>query len=268
MSIRLFGRRTRLNITKRQKFIAVVVVLTLGLFVSEYILGKSGFFVAFTLAFLTDFLLFWSDDSDIRENFSPSVFILPFLYSLSFGLFYFLVPNRFLTRILITSLYGVGLYSILLSQNIFTVASIRTIALLSSARTVSFIITIVTYFFLANIILSLDLFIVPTAILLFLMSYLLETHSIWTYTLERTFFPQRIYILILSICFAQMSMILWFWPSNPTIVAIFLTGFFYAVTGLSHVWFERRLFKEVLLEYIWAGVFVSLILILFTSWKG
>lgn len=268
MNIRLLRRRSKFNISKRQKFIAVVLVLSLGLFILEYLLGKSGFFVSFAFAILTDILLFWTNDRDIRENFSPSIFILPFLYSLSFGLFYFLVPSRFLSRILMTSLYAVGLYSLLLSQNIFTVASARTIALLSSARTVSFIITLVTYFFLANIILSLDLFILPTALLLFVSSYLLMTHSVWTYTLETILFPQRLWVLMLSVCIAQISLILWFWPSNSTIVAIFLTGFFYTVTGLSHVWFEKRLFKGVLWEYIWAGAVVTFILILFTSWKG
>lgn len=261
-------RQIQLNISKRQKFVIAVVFLSLGLFLSELLFGKSGVFFAFLLAFLTDILLFWTNKKDIKENFQSSIFILPFFYSLSFGLFYFLVPSRFLTRIIITSLYAAGLYSLFLSQNIFTVASIRTIALLASARTVSFILTIVSYFFLANIVFSLNLPFIPTSILILVFSFFLVSHSLWTYTLEKSLFAQKLWILALLICILEVSLILWFWPSNPTIIALFLTGFFYTMVGLSHVWFEKRLFRGVLWEYIWVGVIVSCILFLSTSWRG
>lgn len=261
-------RRKSLFLDKRQRFILAVVILSLGLFVSEHTLGKSGVFVSFALSFLTSFFIFLANRKDIKENFSPSVFILPFFYSLSFGLFYFLVPSRFLTRIIITSLYGVGLYSLFLTQNIFILASIRTIALLSSARTVSFILTLVSYFFLSNIIFSLDFPLIPTAMLLFICSYFLVTHSIWTYTLEKSFFPQPLWVLALSSAIVETSLILWFWPTSPTFIALFLTGFFYTIVGLSHVWYEKRLFRGVLWEYLWVGVIVFCILILSTSWKG
>lgn len=261
-------RRKSLLLDKRQRFILAVVILSLGLFTSEYSLGKPGVFVSFALSFLTSLFLFLTNSEDIKENFSPSVFILPFFYSLSFGLFYFLVPSRFLTRIIMTSLYGVGLYSLFLSQNIFTLASLRTIALLSSARTVSFILTLVSYFFLSNIIFSLDFPLIPTAILLFIFSYFLVTHSIWTYTLEKSFFPQTLWVLVLSSAIVECSLILWFWPTSPTVIALFLTGFFYTIVGLSHVWYEKRLFRGVLWEYVWVGVIVFCILILSTSWKG
>ncbi|RJQ36578.1 hypothetical protein C4559_04910 [Candidatus Microgenomates bacterium] len=258
----------RINISKRQKFVIAVIILSCGLFFSEFLLGRSGFYIAFTLSFLSSFLLFWTNHKDIRENFTLSIFILPFFYSLAFALFYFLVPNRLLARIGITSLYAIGLYSLFLSQNIFTVASIRTIALLSSARTVSFVLTLVTYFFLSNIVFSLDLSIMFTSALLFIFTYFLTTHSIWTYTLNKSLFSEYFWVIVLSVCILELSLILWFWPSNPTIIALFLTGFFYTVIGLSHVWFEKRLFRGVMWEYIWVGVVVSLILILSTSWKG
>ena len=134
--------------TKRQRFILGVLILSTGLFISEHLLGKSGIYTVFSIAILSDVFLFLVLYRDLKENFSLQVFILPFFFSLSFGLFYFLVPARYITRIIMTSLYALGLYSLFLSENIFTVSSIRTIALLSSARTVSFVITLLSYFFL------------------------------------------------------------------------------------------------------------------------
>lgn len=257
-----------LNIGKRQKFIIAVVLLSLGLFLLENMFGKSGFFISLLLPIFTVILLFWSNHKDIKENFTLNIFILPFFYSLAFCLFFFLVPSRFLTRILSTSLYAIGLYSLFLAQNIFSVSSIRTIALLSSARTVSFIITLVSYFFLSVSIFTLDFPALPMAILLSFFSFFLIAQSLWTVTLEKSLITHLTWELTLTLCLFEISLFLWFWPSSPTVVALFLTGFFYIIVGLSQVWFDKRLFKGVMWEYIWVAAIVFFILIFFTSWVG
>ncbi len=252
-----------LEISKRQKFIISVIFLSSVLFLSEYLFGKSGVYIAFLISFLTDIFLFWAVNEDLKDNFSLQIFILPFLFSLAFGLFYFLIPARFLTRTMTTSLYAIGLYSLLLSQNIFLVSSIRTIALLSSARTVSFVTTLLAYFFLSNVLFTLHLNIFVTLTVLFILSFPLILQSIWTYTLDNKLFSQSLWVLCITICLIEIALVLWFWPVIPTIIALFLTGFFYIVVGLSHVWLERRLFRNVMWEYIWVAVVVFIIFIFF-----
>jgi len=256
------------SLSKRERLIFSVIVLSLGLFIAEHLLGKSGIFTVFTIAILTDLLLFLSLKSDLKENTFLQIFILPFFFSLSFGLFYFLVPGRYLTRIFTTSLYAIGLYSLFLSENIFTVSSIRTIALLSSARTVSFVITLVSYFFLSNVLFSLHIQLIPFLILLSLFSFPLVVYSIWTYTLEKNLFQNIYWSWVLAFVLVEVGSILWFWPSTPTVLAIFLTGVFYTTVGISQVWFEKRLFKSVMWEYIWVSSIVLIALLLFTSWAG
>jgi hypothetical protein len=73
-------------------------------------------------------------------------------------------------------------------------------------------------------------------------------------------------VLAMTVLLLEAAGALWFWPSSPTVIALFLTGFFYTLVGLSHVWFERRLFKGVLWEYVWVGVVVFFVLNLFTHW--
>ena len=164
-----------------------------------------------------------------------------------------------------TSLYGIGLYSLFLSENIFTVSSIRTIALLASARTVSFVITLISYFFLSNVLFSLHIQLIPFLILLFLFSFPLVLHSIWTHTLEKKLFQNVYWSLVLAFVLMEVGSVLWFWPSTPTVLAIFLAGVFYTTVGLSQVWFEKRLFKSVMWEYIWVSSIVLITLLLFTS---
>src|SRR3989337_2653891 len=101
----------KLAVNKRQKFVLSVVILAAGLFLSEYFFGKYNFFILIFLSFGSSVLFFFSVWTDIKKNHLFPTFILPFIFTLSFGLFYSLMPSRILTRILITGFYAVGLYS-------------------------------------------------------------------------------------------------------------------------------------------------------------
>lgn len=254
-------------IGKRQRFVVAVGLLSILLFVSEHFLGKSGVFIIIALSILTDIFLYLSLRSDLKENFSWNIFILPFFFSLAFGLFYLLVPARMLTRIIMTSLYAVGLYSLFLSQNIFTVSSIRTIALVSGARTVSFTLTLVTYLFLSNVIFTFHFNILLTLLLVFAYTFPLVMQSLWVYTLEKSIKTNIFWVFFISFCLLQVALLLWFWPSTPTIIALFLAGVFYTLIGLTHVWFEKRLFRSVILEYAWVTFITFAALVLFTPWN-
>ena len=251
---------------KRQRFIFSVILLSLGLFAAEHLLGKSGLYIVFGLSVLTAIFLYFSLKEDLKENFTPQVFILPFLYSLSVGFFYLLVPARFLTRVGITTLYAVGLYSLFLSQNIFTVSSIRTIALLSGARTVSLVLTLLSYFFLSNVVFSFHINVFITLALIFIYTFPTVLQAIWIHTLEKNPFAQIFWVLSLSICLVEIALFLWFGPSSPTVSALFLTAIFYVLVGLSQAWFEKRLFRSVILEYFWLTVISFIFLIIFTNW--
>ena len=261
-------KKERVGISKRQRFIISVLVLTSSLFFSENLFSQyAGIITVLTLPLLTLLFLFWSNYKDIKESFSFSIFTLPFLFSLSVCLFYFLIPDRKIYHLALLLIYAIGLYSLFLSQNIFIVASIRTIALLSSARLVSTVITTISFFLLSWTVFSLHLFLFPTVLIVFIYSFFLISHGLWIYTLEKSFFVHFLWSALLSLCLCEVSLILWFWPSVPAFISIFLTGFFYSLIGLSHLWFEKRLFKGVLLEYVWWSVIVFCLLLFFTYFQ-
>ena len=261
------GKKTyTFAIDKRQKFVIAALILTSILFVTEFQFGRSGIVVAIILSILTDIFLFWAVKNDLKESNAKAVFILPIFYSLAFGLFYFLIPARLISRVILTILYGVGLYSLFLSQNIFIVGSIRTIQLLSGARIVSFVLTLLSFFFLSNTVFSLHLHALFSAGLLAIYTLPLFIHSLWSYDLQQPVRSIAIWAVSLTICLVEVSTMLWFWPSNPTVLSLFLTGFFYSIAGMSHVWLERRLFRGVLWEYLWVGTVVFFVLMIFTPW--
>jgi hypothetical protein len=77
--------------------------------------------------------------------------------------------------------------------------------------------------------------------------------------------PLAIWVSALTICILELTAVMWFWRSKPPIIALFLTGFFYIVAGLSHIWFEKRFFKGILWEYAWVGFVVIFVLLVFSG---
>lgn len=262
-------KRITFSLQKRQKFVIAVAILSICLFLTESQSQVTGLLIAVGLAFLSSFFLYIAVRQDLKSaesDYPYTIFVLPFFYTLAFVLFYFLVPSRILSRLLLTTLYGVGLYSLYLCQNIFTVASIRTIALLSGAKIVSFVLTLLSFFFLSNIVFTTHLPIYITAPVIAFYTFFLVFQSLWTYALVKPSFSLFGWSGVLTLCLLEIAAVLWFWPSGPTVIALFLAGFFYTLVGLSHVWLERRLFRGVIWEYVWVGAVVFFVLQLFTSW--
>ncbi|RJQ24415.1 hypothetical protein C4577_07945 [Candidatus Parcubacteria bacterium] len=256
-----------LEFNKRQKLVLLVVFLTISLFFSQLLPLKSSIVWGVILAFLTDLFLYVILRKDVRGSFFYPILILPFFYTIAFSLFYMLFPERFLSRFIISGVYAFGLYSLLLTQNIFAISSIRTINLLRSARIVSFVITILVLLFLINIIFSFNPPFYMITVLIFAISFLLNVQSFWSYTLSSQNLKEIVvYSASISLALSELSIVLTIWPVNPTIYSIFLTGMFYVFSGLSHNWFEKRLFKGILWEYVWVAFISILLLVVFSKW--
>ncbi len=258
-----------LKLSKRGRFVFSVVTLSAALFFSEFTTGGVVVSLGFLLSFLTIFFLYLilKDDISKKSHFLP-ILILPFFFTLSFSLFYSLIPARLLTRVLLTGVYAFGAYSLFLTENIFAISSLRTINLLRSARIVSFVITIFVLFFLFNIIFSLRLPLYITPFLVAIISFLMSAQFLWSYSENREGGGREVYTFSagISLMMGQLAFILALWPVTAAIYAIFLTGMFYTYSGLSNAWLERRLFKGILWEYIWVGALSILFLLVFSHW--
>ena len=255
------------QINKRQKFVLAVVTLSIGVFISIYFTDLKLLVISLFLAILTDVLLYLILRRDISGAFAYPIFVLPFFFTLAFPFFYTLVPTRFLTHLIITSLYFFGLYSLFLTQNIFAVSGIRTINLLRSARIVAFVITLLVFYFLVNFIFSLRLPVLITPLVILPLTFALSIQSLWTYSLDVEQIKSiALFSLFIALCIMQLSFVLIIWPVNASVYSLFLTGIFYTYSGLCHAWLDRRLFKGILWEYVWVGFISVLFLVIFSKW--
>lgn len=257
------------TLSKRTKFVVATVFLTILLFVSFHLNLQFRIIFVSVIALLSSLALFIILYNDLKQRSQLLLLILPLFYTLAFGFFYWLLPARFLTRAAVASFYSIGLYALYLSHNIYAVAGIRNIQLLKAAHSVGFLLTVLTHFFLINIFLSLHLTTIYNFVLALFLSFILTLPLIWNINLESSI-SKRVIIFssMLAFVIGQLALILTFWPAHPTVAALFLSGNFYTLVGLSQAWLERRLFKNTLWEFVGVAIIVLLVLVVFTKWGG
>ncbi len=221
------------------------------------------------LGILTLLLFWWSLREGIKGKISLLVLVLPFYYSVGIALFWFLLPNTIWVTALIVLLYGVSIYLLFLTENVFSVSSMKTIALYRAAKGVGFLFTLIAFFLSLNALISLKMHFFYEGLLVFAVSYPLYLQGYWSSTLQDKMNSELRYLsIIASLLQAQISIILFFWPVGVIVGSLFLTILFYILLGLGQCELEDRLFSQTVREYITVGTVVFIVMLLSTSWTG
>lgn len=258
----------KLKISKRQKFVLTAVFLSLGLFIIHSF-GQQRYEAIGGLVASTLVLSIWSLSEGLTGINWFTVLILPPFFTAGVGLFYFLIPPVWWIRLPAIFLYGLGLYVLMLTENIFSVAAIRTIQLLRAAQAVGFLLTVVTAFFLYDTILSFRLDPWFNCLLVGLISLPLLIQGLWCINLEERI-TRRIlfYSLAIALVLGEMALILSFWPLTVAVGSLGLTTVLYLLLGLVQHRLGERLFRRTINEYMGVGIVVLIVLILSAHWGG
>lgn len=273
--------------SKRSRFFAVALFLGVllwgtGLFGVEkrlaLVLSVSG--IAYVLSA-------WVLFEDLKGWEWITLLVLPVLFSLGSGLFVNLLPpaipsmfglnfqietSLFLggvVRFLFMVVYVFGMYAVLLTENIFSVASIRTIQLFRAARSVSFILALVVSLFFYTVAFSLKLPFYVIGPIVGVISLLLSFESLWSVDLK-TEHLDDVYRLSLAIGWLMtlFGSVISFWPITPFMGGLVLTSCFYALLGI----LEQRLVNKMTavnyLEFVIFNLIIVLIAFFTTSWRG
>lgn len=257
----------KIKIDKRKKFVITALISALGL-LGFHLSGLPWQYQAIAgLTVLTYFMSAWSLIEGLNGVEWFTVLALPSLFTASVSFFYFLTPETWLARLPLLAMYIFGLYSLLLTENIFSVAAIRTIQLLRSAHAVSFLLTLITSFFIYNVIFSFRETPWLNFSLIFFFSFILFLQGLWCINLEEKITKKIwIYSLALSLVLGEISLAFSFWPVTVAVSSLALTTSLYIVLGLGQHHLSERLFKRTVNEYISVGVAVLLVILLTTRW--
>ena len=258
-----------LNITKRQKIIITSVLLTIGLLSTQLVDFNLRFKFIAGLFVLSYALSVWSLWEGLNLTKAIVLMVLPTFFTIALASFYFLLPVRWLTRLPVAVGFGLTFYLLLLAQNVFNVASLRTIPLYRAASTASFLFTILSSFFLFNVIYAFNLWFFWNGAMVFLVSFPLIVQVLWTINMEdRVSTAIMVQSFILSIILGELAMAFSFWPTPTTIWPLILSSSMYVLLGLTTQILRGRVNRRVVWEYLGIGAAVLIISFFATSWTG
>jgi hypothetical protein len=257
------------NLTKRQQFILVTLLLGIGMVLTQLVPVEWRYPMVGLLSLVTYFGARYALREDLKGIELLTLLTLPTLFTAAIASFYFLLPVRWLTRVPVVVLYMIGMYALLLTENIYNVAADRTIALLRAAHSVGFLLTLLSYFLLTQTILAFRFPFFFDAALVAIMSFLLAFQSLWAMELEGK--PsRRVWRLsiVIAAVLTQFAWVFSFLPTKTTLQALLFTTVFYGLVGMAQQYLLEKLYKKTVIEFFSVCMIVLFMVIATTHWRG
>ena len=265
----------------------VALVSGLLLWLTSFVSVDYRFGLVLAVSAVVYILSVWVLFDDLKGIEWFTLMVLPISFTLGSGIFAnFLpaaIPSMFgrvigyesslflasLLRIVYFLLYMVGVYGILLIENIFSVASIRTIQLFRAARSANFVFSLVTLLFFYTMSLSLKVPFWSVMILVFISSFIISYVNFWSVDLKGTQYRQVArFAIAVSWVVSMIGIVLSFWPVKPFMGGLMMTSAIYALMGIMEQRLSNRVYLEGILEYMVSVVIIFIIGFLTTSWLG
>jgi hypothetical protein len=195
------------------------------------------------------------------------LFIMPEAVAISFYLFYFLFPGRWLTRLPFLIFFEISFYAVLLCSNIFNVGVEKNLGLYRAAFSINLFYQAVVSFLLFNLIFALRTNFLLNGLLAGIVTLLFSLNLFWTIHLKKYLEEDvKRYTVFLAVVSFQLALLISFVPLKNTAYSLFMTASYYSLAGLSYNFINQRLFKETIREYALVFVFVLIITALSVSW--
>lgn len=263
------GQNHTIFLSKRQEFVLITLGLMVGLLLTQLVPVELRYILVFILSLFSYIFGYFGLREDIKGIEKITLLTLPTLFTAAVSLFYFLLPVRWLTRVPVVVLYGVGFYALLLTENIYNVAAARSIALLRAAHSVGFLLSLVTFFLLFLTILSFHLSIILTAFSSGALSFFLILQALWALELEERA-SRRVWniTIMLTAVFTEIAWMFSFWPVKIILVALFGTTCFYSLVGMAQQYLVDKLYKKTAIEFLGVVGIVFLIVLFASHWRG
>jgi hypothetical protein len=194
--------------------------------------------------------------------------ILPFFFTLFLGLFYFILPVRWITRIPMFLVYAFGMYSVFLAQNIFFIAVSHNLALIRVARAIGFLLTLMVFFTGLLVLFSFHFYPWSNMVISLVPLLLLFMYSFWTVTLD-TKISERLlaYSGGITLLFTEGILLLSLFPLKPILASLFVTTGAFTIIGIVHLELSGRFFKNAVYDYIRIFVLIVFLIVITFSYR-
>ena len=253
---------------RREKFVIVSILLSLGLLIVQYVSLEYRYWAVAVLTLLSYLFSAWALVDDLQRHEWVTIIPFPAFYTGSVALFYFLLPEHLFSKIFILVMFCIGMYALYLTSNIYSVAKGRTIQLLHAAHAIGLLFTLLTSLLFTNTIFSLRFPWYANTLLIGATHAPLILMSLWSIELEPHISSRiRSLTLMLSVVIAELGMILSFYPFSVWNQALFIMTVLYIGLGIFHNYLRGRLFNKTLTEYSLVATFLGVVFFLLFPWK-
>lgn len=272
---------------KRAKFVLVAFLVSLGLWMTSLLRVDYQFALSLAVSAMAYLLTVWVLFDDLKGIEWLTLLVLPVMFTFGSSLFASFLPNSVprlvgktfevenaimvakTFKFLYYMLFGVGLYGVILIENIFSVASIRTIQLFRAARSVNFILTLITSLFFYTVILSLKINFLTIFVFALIVSFMLTYPSFWSVDLKNNSLSEiGRFALTVGFLVGLFAMVLSFSPVKPFMGGLMITSVQYSLLGVMEQRLSSRVYLESILEYVATVLIIVTIGILTTSRFG
>lgn len=264
------------NLTKRQKIITTSMVITLaqlsGLLSTRLVIDVMlRFQFILGLGVIAYIFSFWALMPGINRTKAATLLILPTFYTMAVASFYYVLPLHWFTKLPMSLFFGLTFYLLLLAQNVFNVAAIRTIPLYRAASTASFVLTVFSGLCLYSVIEALNLSFYWNGIAVLVVSFPIILQLLWSTKMEDYISPLiLVQSFVLSLLLAELAVAFSFWPTSVNIrsfaIASILASVMYVLVGITTHHLRERLGSREVWEYLAFGSIVWIMAFFLTMW--
>ncbi len=256
-----------LRLPRRFRFVISSVLLTFLVLLTTFFEFQMVWIFIPILIVAVYFFTYFSVLEGISKNEMLLLFIVPVFFTIAAYLFYFLFPVRWLTRLPLILFYGMSIYAILLTSNIFNVGVEKNIQLYRAAFSVNYFFHTLLVFLATEVLLSFRLPFFANAGIIFVIVYGLAVQLLWSVQPTKILHKHVLFnALILTFLIAQIIIVFSFVPIRSTIFALIVTASYYTLGGLFYHYLDNKLFKTTIREYVIVSIFVLVVVLLTIPW--
>ncbi|GIW62900.1 MAG: hypothetical protein KatS3mg090_0726 [Patescibacteria group bacterium] len=260
-----FIYKNLLKIKKRYRAVIASILLTLLFLYSTFF--QREYYLLFLLIFLVSvyLLTYFVILESINGIEWFMLFVMPVMISLSFYLFYFLFPGRWLTRFPFMIVFGLAMYAVLLANNILNTTVEKNIQLYRAGFAINFLLMNVVSFLFGVIIYSLYRGPIFIAVAVFVLSFVLSLQFVWSIQLgDKYSLSQVIIALVIALLTTEVAVLASFAPMTEVFFGIYISSFLYFISGHMYLFLENKIYPETTREFK-VVIFLLFIILLFAA---
>lgn len=255
------------KIDKRIRLVLSSLLLTFAVLIATFFQIENAIYFIPLLIFLSYVCTIFTLSEDIENIGWFSFFFMPIMLTITFYLEYYLVPGRWLTRLPFIVMYGISIYAILLTSNIFNVGVEKSLQLYRAAFSVNYFYHAIVLFMGLNFIFSMQMNSFINAFLVGGLGFLYGFQLLWSIRLKKYIEIDVLkYAAFIALILGQVALCVSFIPLKPISSSLLISISYYSFVGLVYHFLDERLFKETIREYLFVWIFVLLITLFSMSW--